>query len=62
MKSSELIKQIDSRINTDEFNDFKATKNRLMQIRGKLLHSVRLSKNDVTTIELNSFYLNFYKF
>ena len=62
MKASELINQIDNRINSGEFKQFPSTANRLMNIRGKLLHNKRLSLNDVKTLELNDFYLNFYKF
>jgi len=57
MKTTDLINQIDVRTSSKEYENFKATKNRLIEIRGKLLHGIKLSKNDLLTLTAESFYL-----
>lgn len=57
MNATDLITQIDNRINSGEYKQFPATANRLMQIRGKLLHKITLSKNDLITLNEENYYL-----
>ena len=58
MKNFNLIHQIDNRINTGEFDDFKSIKNRLIKIRGKLLHKTMLSKSDIETLKNEDFLIS----
>lgn len=57
MNTSELIQQIDNRINSGEYKLFPSTANRLMHIRKKLLHRIILSKSDIQTLKLENYYL-----
>lgn len=50
-----VIQQIDDR--RSEFAQFPNVLNRLITIRGKVLHHIKLSDNDVKTLELNNFYI-----
>ena len=50
-----VIQQIDDR--RSEFAQFQNVLNRLITIRGKVLHHIKLSDNDVKTLELNNFYI-----
>ena len=58
MNRSDIIKQIDQRVfDFKEYDSFQTLKNRLMKIRGKLLHCEMLSKNDIATLKSENFYL-----
>lgn len=52
---SQVIQAIDIRASRGEYDNFIATKNRLVVIRGKLLHNNRLSKNDLDTLTLEGY-------
>ena len=57
LQNAGVIGQIDMRINSGEYDSFQATKNRLIQIRGKILRKVKLSKNDIETLNNENYYL-----
>ena len=49
MNKPQIIQAIDARLK--EYEKFPSTWNRLVKIRGKLLHNVRLSENDMITLK-----------
>lgn len=51
--STEIIKEINKVLNTDDYFNFPATKNRLIDIRGKLEKGDLLSDNDFETLRMN---------
>lgn len=63
MKTKDLIQRIDTCVIkktdpltfTDYYKDFPLTASRLIKIRGKLLHSTKLSKNDLITLQSEGF-------
>jgi len=55
--STEIIQQIDERLKGDEYKNFKATANALIEIKGKLIHKMELSKNQIATLKAEKFLL-----
>lgn len=55
--NTDIIQQIDERLKSDEYKNFKATANALIVIRGKLLHKIELSKNQIATLKNENFLL-----
>lgn len=53
-----IINEIDNRLKTEEYKNFKATANRLIQIRKKLLHKEKLTESDIRTLKAENFSLN----
>ena len=55
--TTSIILQIDERIFKGEYNEKVPLQNRLVTIRRKLLHGTKLTKEEIETLEKESFFI-----